>query len=353
MRAPESAKHHERFLGTGVITVLMTLIGWSSVPLFIKHFSHSIDWWTSNGWRYTFSALLWAPVLVWGAWRKSLPKGLWTAALVPALFNCAGQVCFTKAHYLINPGLLTFSLRFQIIFVAVGAALMFPSERRVIRSKGFVIGVCMVLAGTMSLVALGENPLHGASGLGIGVALASGLFFACYALSVRKFAHGLPPLVAFAAISQYTALVMLGLMLAFGKDHGVHALDLSGRQFALLLFSSFIGIALGHVCYYTAIARLGVAVSSGVIQLQPFLVSTASYFLFGEVLTVPQWCAGMVAISGAGLILVVQHRMKKTAPREEQRPEGTTGVPPVDEEFSDLPLDHVTAVESGSAAKAL
>ncbi len=338
MSTPGDGHTSERFLGMGVVTVLMTLIGWSSVPLFLKHFSHSIDWWTSNGWRYGFSALLWAPVLVWGATRRSLPKGLWKAALVPALFNSLGQVCFTKAHYLINPGLLTFSLRFQIIFVAVGAALMFPSERRVIRSKGFIVGVCMVMAGTMTLVALGDTSLGDASGWGIATALASGLFFACYALSVRKFAHGLPPFVAFAAISQYTAVVMLGLMVSFGKDHGVHALDLSGGQFSLLLFSSFIGIALGHVCYYTAIARLGVAVSSGIIQLQPFLVSAASYFLFREVLSVPQWCAGMVAISGAAVILVVQHRMKKSATVTSASVIASDAA-----EFAELPVDPMAA----------
>lgn len=355
----------ERFLGLGVVTVLMTLIGWSSVPLFIKHFSHAIDVWTSNGWRYTFSALLWAPVLVWGAWRKSLPKGLWKAALVPALFNSLGQVCFAKALYMINPGVMTFSLRFQIVFVAVGAAVLFANERRVVKSPGFIVGVCMVMAGTMSLVALGGTSLGDASGWGIATALASGLLFACYGLSVRKFTHGMPALVAFAAISQYTAAVMLGLMLALGKDHGANVMSiLSAEQFALLLLSSFIGIALGHVCYYISIARLGVAVSSGIIQLQPFLVSAASYFLFGEVLSVPQWCAGMVAIAGAAVMLVVQHRMKKTPELPDAWrcrscgydlrgnatgacPEcGTSPSHPeggVTEEFAELPVDQVAA----------
>lgn len=332
-------------MGLGVITVLMTLVGWSAVPLFIKHFSYDIDLWTSNGWRYGFSALLWAPVLIFGAFKKNLPKGLWKAAFWPSFFNSTGQTLFAYAFYILQPGLATFSLRIQIIFVAVGAAMLFPSERRIIRSTGFIIGVCLVMIGTLTLIALNQGSLQGASTLGLLVPISAGLLFACYGLSVRRCMHGIPPLVAFSAISQYTAAAMLTLMLVFGQHAGATALDLSSSQFALLLLSSFIGIALGHVCYYTAIARLGVAVSSGVIQLQPVFVSIASYFLFDEYLSPYQWCAGAIALSGAATILVIQHRMKKS-----ERPASMPTSPNlVDTEFAELPLDHVAAAASDSS----
>ncbi len=329
--------------GAGIATVLLTLLGWSSVPLFIKHFSHAIDMWTSNGWRYGFSALLWAPVLVFGAMRRSLPPGLWKAALVPALFNSTGQICFTAAHYMINPGMLTFSLRLQIIFVAAGAALLFPSERRVIRSAGFITGVALVMLGTLGVVLFGESSPKGSSALGVVIAIAAGLLFACYALSVRKFMHGMPPLTAFAAISQYTAAVMVGLMLVFGTNFGAGVLGLSGTQVSLLLFSSFLGIAMGHVCYYIAIARLGVAVSSGIIQLQPVLVAMASFFLFDERLTGGQWTAGAVALSGAATILYTQHRLMRAVRRETAMAATTAQAA----EFKDLPVDAVAAATTG------
>jgi len=329
--------------GAGIATVLLTLLGWSSVPLFIKHFSHTIDMWTSNGWRYGFSAMLWAPVLVFGAMRKSLPPGLWKAALVPALFNSTGQICFTAAHYMINPGMLTFSLRLQIIFVAAGAALLFPTERRVIRSAGFITGVALVMLGTLGVVLFGESSPKGSSALGVVIAIAAGLLFACYALSVRKFMHGMPPLTAFAAISQYTAAVMVGLMLVFGTNLGAGAMNLSSTQFSLLLFSSFLGIAMGHVCYYIAIARLGVAVSSGIIQLQPVLVAMASFFLFDERLTGGQWTAGAVALAGAATILITQHRLMRAVRREA----AMTAEAAQAAEFKDLPVDAMAAAAAG------
>lgn len=300
-------------IGAGLLTVLLTLAGWTAVPLFLRHFSYSIDAWTSNGWRYGFSAFLWLPLVIACASRRTLPARIWRAALIPSLFNCAGQICFTWGHYRIDPGLLTFGLRLQIVFVAIGAAVLFASERRVVRSPGFIIGIVLVFGGTVGTVVLGEGLGEAATMSGVTLAGAAGLFFACYGLSVRYFLHGMSPMVAFAVISQYTAIGMVGLMLALGDQMGATALSLPGDQFLLLLFSAVIGIALGHVFYYISIAKLGVAVSSGIIQLQPFTVGVASYFLFQEVLTGLQWLSGSLAVLGAAIILWVQHRVTRRA----------------------------------------
>lgn len=313
----------------GVVMIVMTLVGWSSVPLFLKHFASAIDPWTSNGWRYGFSAFLWAPVLLLAVARNRLPAGLWKAAIVPSVFNMLGQVFFTWAHYMIDPGLLTFGLRVQIVCVAVGAFLLFPSERRLIRSPGFLVGAVMVTAGTIGTAMLTREASSATHLTGVLMAVASGAFFAAYALAVRKFMHGIHPVLAFSAISQYTAAGMILLMLVFGTRYGLTALDLSGGQFGLLLFSAVIGIALGHVFYYTSIARLGVAVSSGVIQLQPFVVTAASAVIFGERLTVGQIVSGVVAVGGAALILLTQHHMNRRS-----RP---SAVPAIDEIEDQLP----------------
>jgi drug/metabolite transporter (DMT)-like permease len=302
----------------GVLTVVLTLVGWSIVPLFIRYFAESIDPWTSNGWRYGFAALLWAPVPIIGLLRRRLPAGIWRLALVPGVLNAAGQVCFTVAHYKIDPGLLTFGLRTQILFVALGAFLMFPSERRVIRSAGFVIGTVLVIVGTIGTVALGREPFEGGHAAGVILAISAGLLFAAYALSVRRFMHGVHPITAFAVISLYAAAAMIVLMLLFGERAGLTALDpqvLTRAEFGLLLLSAVVGIALGHVFYYIAIARLGVAVSSGVIQLQPFGVALGSYIMFREVLTAPQWASGSLAVAGAVLMLLAQHRVNRASRR--------------------------------------
>ncbi len=291
---------------TGAITLALTLLGWSSVPLFLKHFADLIDPWTSNGWRYGFSALLWAPLVILLATRRALPERIWRRALLPSAFNSVGQVLFTWAHYRIDPGLLTFGMRSQIAFVMVGAWILFPGERRVIRSPLFWGGLLLIAIGVGGTVFLGREIPRGATATGVLLAIGAGFCFACYSLSVRRQMQADHPAIAFAVISQYTALAMVALMVLFGVREGRTVPALPGAQISLLLLSALIGIALGHLFFYTSIARLGVAVTAGVLQLQPILVALASGPLFGEQLTTAQWGGGLLAIAGAVAILLAQ-----------------------------------------------
>ncbi len=304
----------------GALMITLTLVGWSCVPLFLRYFAESIDAWTSNGWRYGFSAFLWAPVVIFGLLRRRLPPGVWRAALIPSLVNSGGQVAFTWSHYKIDPGLLTFGLRSQIVFAAVGAYLLFPNERRVVRSKSYLGGGLAVIAGTAGALMLGDETFQGAHVAGVGLSVLSGFLFASYGIAVRKYMRGVNSVVAFAVISQYTAFAMVALMLMLGDDAGATAITgLTFHQFLLLLFSAVIGIALGHVFYYMSIARLGVAVSAGVLQLQPFGVAVGSWYLFSEHLNAAQWASGLFAVGGAVLMLLVQWRISGQIRREAGR----------------------------------
>ncbi len=327
-----------RWLAIGAI--VLTLLGWTSIPLFLRFFAKdtTLDAWTANGWRYAISALLWAPVLVIGAFGRKIPRNLWQLALWPSLFNIVGQMCFGLAPYYVDPGLMTFSLRVQIVFVAVGAALMFPLERKIIRSPWFLAGLGMVVAGTLSTVAFKPGGLGDGSGLGIAISVASGVFYAGYALCVRKFMVGINPLMAFAAVSQYTALGLLVLMVAFAPGRGLNFLELSGKVQWLVVLSAVVGIGIGHTLYFYCISKLGVAVSSGVVQLQPITVSVGSLLIFNERLTPTQWCTGTLAIAGAVVMLVAQHRIASRATNAKR-----------DEPFDTLPVDaDVAAVEAGN-----
>ncbi len=323
----------------GLATIVLTLASWTAVPLMLRHFATSeggkplIDGWTANGWRYGFSALIWLPAIVYGLARNRLPAGIWKMALIPAAFNTAAQVCFGLAPYYIDPGLMTFSLRLQIVFVTVGAMLMFPAERKVIRSAGYLTGIGLVVAGTCITLVANPGGLGGGTATGVGLAIGAGLLYGAYALSVRKCLHGVNPITAFAAISIYTAIGMVTLMTVFGAKGGGVVFDLDAKAIGLLALSSLIGIGLGHTLYFYSIGRLGLAVSTGVVQLQPITVSIASLFVFNEKLTVLQWASGIVAITGAGIMLWTQHRMMSRRGL----------VAPIDE-FDDLPVDPTVAM---------
>ncbi len=297
----------------GVTFIALTLIAWSSVPLFLEYFTEYIDAWTANGWRYGVSALFWSPILLIGWRRRTLPSQLWRAAVVPSLVNIIGQSLFAWSPYFIDPGLLTFMLRFQIIFVAIGAYALFPSERQLLRTPAYWFGAVIVLGGSVGTCLLGTEPVRGGTAIGIVLAIGAGIFFGGYSLSVRHFMQGVHPVTAFAAISHCTAAGLVIMMLAAGGQHGFAVLSFSTGQLSMLIASALIGIALAHVFYYSSIARLGVAVSAGVILLQPFATGSASYLFFDERLTAAQWAAGTVAVVGAVVMLRTQHKLSQAS----------------------------------------
>lgn len=315
-----AVRHMRRW--EGVLVLLTTLGCWSAVPLFLRHLSGYLDHWTNNGWRYGASALFWLPAVAWALWRRSLPRAIWTAALVPASLNAVAQVAFTAAHSYVDPGLLTFGLRLQLVAVAVGAYLLFPQERATIASPRYLSGLALLAGGIAGVLLGGDGGLSGGSAFGVMLAIGAGLGYGMYGLAVRRFMHGYHPIFAFGVIALYTGAALVAAMLAFAPGRGSAVLGLAPRELWYLGLSAFLGIALGHVLYYAAIARLGVAVTSGVLQLQPFVVGATSAALFGERLVAGQWVGGAVAIAGAGLVLSAQ----KAAERRRTRAAGESAV---------------------------
>ena len=302
------------FAGAGF--ALLTLAGWSSVPLFLKHFTALTDPWTMNGWRYSFSAGVWFPFLLLAYWRGHLPPRFWKLALLPAAVNSFGQTCFAHAPYFIDPALLTFMLRLQIVFVALGAYLLFPTERVLIRSLRFWIGVSLAFFGSIGVGLLGREWPTGTTLWGMLLGVMAGMGFGAYSMSVRYFMHGINPILSFAMISLVTSSVLIPMMFLLGTDAGWGPLTFSWQDFILLMLSALVGIALAHVAYYAAIARLGVTVAAGLILLQPFMTGLGSFFWFHERLTVAQWMSGIAAVLGAGLMLMTQHALLRRARRE-------------------------------------
>lgn len=298
---------------SGTIFVSLTLLGWASAPLFLRFFRDYIDAWTANGWRYGIAAVFWTPFLLVMAVRGKAPRRLFYAALLPTIFNVIGQVLYALAPYYIEPGFFAFLLRSQILFVTLGAWLLFPNERGVLRSPVYWAGVAIVMLGSVGVVVFGPGLPRGGTALGVLFSVVSGAFFAGYGLAVRRNMHGVNPMLAFAIISQQTAAVLIGLMLVYGAKHGSVAMSLSVKQGGLLVASSFIGIGIAHVFYYAAIARLGVAITGGVILLMPFFTAVGSYFLYDERLSAGQWACGTGAVLGAAMMLSTQSKLSHAA----------------------------------------
>ncbi|MEM1329016.1 MAG: DMT family transporter [Planctomycetota bacterium] len=305
---------------SGVSFAITSLLCWTVTPLFVEYFTGYLDLWSSNGWRYGMAALVWLPLLLMHIARGTLPKGTWKKAIAPAFFSCVAQVAFVAAFYEVQPALLTFGLRMQIVATAIGAAILFPAERPIITRPTFLIGGLAVMVGTISVAALADRGEGGqAVGtdeggsllLGVAYAMIAGVGYACYGMAVRKCLAGVSSRIAFSVVSLYVGGAMVVLMMLFARSPVADLRSLGGEEWVWLLLSVLFGLAGGHVIYFMAMERLGVAPATGIIQLQPFTVAGASYLAFGEVLNVPQIAAGAIAVGGAVLMLWTQHAVAK------------------------------------------
>jgi drug/metabolite transporter (DMT)-like permease len=193
----------------------------------------------------------------------------------------------------------------------VGAALLFPSERRLLQQPRYLLSLAAVFLGTISIVLLRSSKDATTIGadrefLGFLLALASGLGFGMYGLAVRRSLNDVPAWLGFAVVSQYTAAFMLIVMFIASPAEWSAPISADSALIALLAASAVIGIWLAHFLYFYSIRHLGLATAAGVVQLQPFVVGLASLALYNERLSAAQWLSGGVAVSGAAGMLFVQ-----------------------------------------------
>jgi drug/metabolite transporter (DMT)-like permease len=281
------------------------------------------------------SALLWLPLLLVMAARGTLPKGIWWRAIPPALFNTMGQVLYAQTPYYIGPALGGFLIRVSLVSSTLGAFVLFADERVLLRSGYFWAGLLAVVAGSVGTVFLGSAPIAGATATGIILGATSGLLFGLYGVAVRATMRGIPAMTSFSVISLYTATALVVCMVIWGDRGGMAVIDLSAFNWMMLIISAIVGIAICHVSYYAAIARLGVAVSTAIVQLSPFLCAIGAMILFHELLTRGQWASGFLMIAGAMLLLTAEHRRSRATRARE--------VPVIADELADAAVH----VESG------
>jgi drug/metabolite transporter (DMT)-like permease len=286
----------------------ITVLCWSSVPLFLKFFTTYLDGWTTNGLRYPFAALLLLPFVISAARKGTLTRKVLIAAIIPSVINLIGQVLWAWAPYYVDPGLLSFTVRLSTVW-SVGAFFLFPDERALIRSWKFWAGTLLSLYGFFLIISAGRGLPQGAKLTGIFISLACSVFWGAYGLSVRKYMHQVESKLAFGIISLYTGAGTLILMFLFGNFRAIASVPLP--IFGLILLSALVGIATAHVLFYVAVKRIGVAIANTFNLLSAFLTAVLSSILFHELINGLQWVGGIVLVLGASFLILAQTKIKE------------------------------------------
>ncbi len=289
---------------TAVLCCLGALFFWTVGPLLISYLSHHLDAWTQNALRYSVACLIWLPFLLVSQARGTLTTRTWRRALIPWIPNVLMQITWALCFYYAGPALIVLLTKTNILWIAGLSILLFADERALIRSPRFWLGLLLSVAGVVGVILARPELSNSSTGLGILVALATGLFGGLYTISIRVAFPKTDSRLGFAAVAVYTAPTLWLTAIFFG-DLG-QCLHLGFYPWLCIVLSGGMAIALGHVMFYEAIRRLGATIPALVILAQPFTVLVGSHYLFHETMTRFQVMFGMLLLAGASCAILAQ-----------------------------------------------
>ena len=141
------------------------------------------------------------------------------------------------------------------------------------------------------------------------------MFFGLYMVSVRLCIPDVEPMLAFGVVAQFVSLGLIVGMLIAGDVTRIASQTVF--SWTLMVASSILGIALGHILMYMAIHKLGAAITSSCQTLMPFVTATIASSTLSETLTSRQWTGGVVMVIGAISLLSLEQVISPSQPPNE------------------------------------
>jgi drug/metabolite transporter (DMT)-like permease len=296
---------------SATVACLGALSFWSLGPIFIKYLTGYLDSWTQNLLRYSVACLFWLPFLLLSIRAKRFDKKIWRRALAPAGANIVMQSLWAAAFYYIGPAFMVLLTKTNIIWIAGFSLIFFAEERALVRSKRFWTGLTLSAIGLIGVMFFKVNLAEVKTATGIVIALAAALMWGVYTVSVKIAFRRIDSRSGFSVISIYTVVGLGAAAILFGRPGD--CVQIGPRQWACVVISGVLCIALAHVMYYAALRRIGATIPALVILAQPFIVLAISHTLFGESLSVVQLVFGAVLLAGAALAIWAQQDLRNLA----------------------------------------
>jgi len=281
---------------------------WSLGPIFIKYLSGYLDSWTQNLLRYSVACLFWLPFLFFSIRTKRLDARVWRRALAPAAANIVMQSLWAAAFYYIGPAFMVLLTKTNIIWIAGFSLIFFAEERTLVKSKRFWTGLTLSAIGLIGVMYFKVDLAEVRTVTGVVIALAAALMWGVYTISVRIAFRQIDSRSGFSVISIYTVAGLGVAALLFGRP--ADCAQMGAWQWACVVISGILCIALAHVLYYAALRRIGATVPALVILAQPFVVLAISRTVFAESLSVIQLLFGAALLAGSGLAIWAQEHLK-------------------------------------------
>jgi len=287
---------------------LGVLLLWSLGPNFIKYLTAHVDLWTQNLLRYSVACLFWLPFLLAGMKKRHIGAEVWKRALLPGSASIIFQSLWAGAFYYINPAFMVLLTKSSVVLIAGFSLIFFRSERPLVKSMGFWLGLVLSVVGVIGVVYHKQDFAASTTFIGILIGLAAAVMWAAYTLSIRIAFQDVDSRSGFSVMSIYTVIGLAVLALKFGNLR--QCTQMSAWPWVAVVFSGVTSIALSHVLYYAAIRRIGATVPAIVILAQPFTVLAISHFAFGESMSGLQILFGLILLAGSALAIWAQQHIR-------------------------------------------
>jgi DME family drug/metabolite transporter len=293
---------------TGILALTITLVAWGLSTLFVKYLMPYYDPWTQNFYRYASGMLVMLPVLARQVRRQPgrLNRRQLVRLLTPTIPNVLHQTAWVAALVWIYPALASFLNKSSVLFAAAMAFAFFPEERWLFRSKRFLAGLTLSVAGALGLAVLRPDLGEVKMNLGVALALVAAAGWAMYSVAVKRPAEELGAGVSFSVVSIYTTAAFLPMALLWGDLRRWSAAPWPVN--AIMVFSGVFCIGVAHTTYYRAIKALGVSVCATMLLTTPLGTTLLSRWLFGERLTAGQIAGGLLLLAGGALTLMAKEK---------------------------------------------
>ncbi len=284
------------------IPVIVATFIWIWPTILIKFLSPYFDGHTQNFYRYLAAVAVLVPLNL-ACYREEFVRSLRNIRqfFLPVFLVFVFQTLWVKGIYLLEPAMAALIARSSVLFVAIFSFIFFADERRVMRSRAFISGSLMAIAGVAGVI-VGKSGLRlGSLGPGVLIILLGAIAWALYLTAVKRIVRNTDTLVAVTIIFSLAVPLFLAASLLFGNINGV--MNAPAGANVVLFVSGIFCVGIANAFNYKSIKLIGTSISSNFVLITPFFTAVVSYFIFGEVLSSLQVISGIVLVSGCIVLL--------------------------------------------------
>jgi drug/metabolite transporter (DMT)-like permease len=289
--------------------IFLFIFIYSWTPIFIKMLGSEYDVITQNFYRFIFADVALFAIGYY-FYKDDLKKAFRNIKLFlfPAAINTVVQYLMVAAIVLTTAVLGSLISKLSVVSTIALSWIFLKSERKIIKSKYFLIGIALAIIGFIGVVSAKGDVLVSDFNLAIIYFIIIALLVAVYRISIKKMVAEVHPFAAFTMICFLMTLFFIPGVILFGDLSRIFTASTNIN--AILIFSGVINLSLANGFYYKSVKDYGVSIPNTLLLILPFTTGAFSYFVLGELLTTMQIVFGTILIIGCYVLMKKAKRVK-------------------------------------------